>query len=1855
MSKASDLLGLIIDTATQPADDDPGFDNTGYPNLLVSADNNPADESEDDSAFQGLREAGLSPEEAQENVDFMRPLSEDELEILDNTPGLEGLTKVDDAERQGWLAKKAGEGNKAMDRTFEDAVYGDTMTDEEKMERSDSDSGRWGFRSLVHHLNPVTHLKNLNPVTQFRKARGMVTMPFRLMKRFVPGRDGSKAAIVQNTYRKLWWEHANWLAMQDRNANQLLQPRAQYEQAAKLWAKGELAKQGLPTQFAVDTTSGSGVMGSWWNPISWFSSKAQTVIVNTQDQRSPTGPDGQPAPAPDQMVDPNAPPVDPNAPPVDPNAPPYDPSMSPQADSSTYPPSASQGEHTMQGWNHVRNLTGKPDVTDSLGAFAAQILGDAPASKLPAKPNPFVDPSASKLPAKDNPYADKIVKTIALKLRAGGPMSASDLGLLSSAAKEGNVNAQKLLVLLESRGVAQNTDTSGLEPWMYKLNPSYWFASSRKKRFIDAEKKDWVENAKLQKQLAKQKDILEQAERAEQASKAVAAAKEQSAATEAQLKEIESSLKGAMSGTFVGHEKIMPISEVVANALAKAGKKDTASKLYGKIRAGQSLDKDELKQAKQIANLIGRMRVVHGDLVDTSEATLTMHGAFVGACVMGGIGAAQEQTVKQQQFAEAIAKKLASGQALSTAERNGLAKVLQDQARLHKFAASLVSGQAFIGCPEKKTWTRGAFVGAMKAMSASDKKMLGTIVKLAKLGNPRAQKALTALKRSGEIMGGTFIGSGLSSFFHYATAPIWLPAKGITKIFAPKGKGGGSPEDQRLNAMKAAYNRKRAAEARAAAADAQNEAEQRAQQAIADAADAEADAADAEAAAKAAKTQTAEYQANPDTIPADTSGTFVGATDAELEALMKKATAPGSKITPQQVKILAKANEKSPTGTKIRAGATLYKKSRSLNPTVRLPANKAIKIMVMKSKKGDPQAQRDLNAVKAGRIAVRTKATLTKQSRLQARVAAKAQRKQAVLAARAARKAKVIAFQKRYEAAVANKLAQGSRRRELRKLAIVERKAAKGDPKAKAFVAKRVAAAKGGDKKAVAQVRGMQLGRAVRKSVTTRRERQNMQFAQAMAKRLRKNDPKAIRQYLVWKDAASKGNPNAIRCLQRLALAGALTATVATGVVVLPKVLAKRDKKAKAKPLTPGSPERAAAEQRVAAAKKKAKAGTATREELTAAARTANQLGDKASAGALAMAASKSPSSTEKLKQVGNTVAAAQAGNPAAQAALDKALEGAKAGKVDDIQTLGHVMAARTVDAANKGEPISPTMADAINLQSRAKAGDPAAQETLANVSEAATQPNPAPEAVLAAAGAVGAAALGSALATRPQAQRELMAKVNLPIPASEKNAAEAEVAQYVAKANEGTITPREGVRGVELALRLGKPKLAAEISAKSPPCDEPWGADLSSLPDEPLLPITGARELIRESIKALTFTTRDPLANWREGVAGRSKDSVPPPAAPVTSSGRWSPFSFFMKSNKALLLAPLIPGVAPIAASAAAAASIANLAKGSGQKQPKTAKAEVPAAASTAAPAAAPSPESPEASETAGEFIGSADEFKNLIAEALKSKKMSKADFNKAVNASAGPDAEPFAKKALGEQTLKFLQGKNVTVGETFVGHQRHSRIAPYTSTQARMHGAFVGHGYGQKPEGMSNQTWLRLAHDPEYRKAHHMQGAFVGASDANLEQLMSKSLTDDQLDHLMTRAVQDDAMIEMLRILQKRHDLRKRVDQRASDGHLAAGKISLAAALGDKARSGDPVAKKAFVDWCATQSHSKSQGDFVGNADEFKQLIVAAVKSKKMSKDDFNKAIKVHVKPDASDADKKTAGGKVLKFLVAKGVKVG
>ena len=155
MSKASDLLGLIIDTSMVPIDDDPGTDDKGYTSLLTPEGNDPADEDEDDSAYQGLLDSGLSQEEAQETVDFMKPLSDSEREILATTPLLDSLTKIDDPEHDGWLGQKSKEGHDAIDRALEDAVYGDnTMAhDEERLERSDSDSeSGFGFRRAFKRL-----------------------------------------------------------------------------------------------------------------------------------------------------------------------------------------------------------------------------------------------------------------------------------------------------------------------------------------------------------------------------------------------------------------------------------------------------------------------------------------------------------------------------------------------------------------------------------------------------------------------------------------------------------------------------------------------------------------------------------------------------------------------------------------------------------------------------------------------------------------------------------------------------------------------------------------------------------------------------------------------------------------------------------------------------------------------------------------------------------------------------------------------------------------------------------------------------------------------------------------------------------------------------------------------------------------------------------------------------------------------------------------------------------------------------------------------------------------------------------------------------------------------------------------------------------------------------------------------------------------------------------------------------------------------------------------------------------------------------------------------------------------------
>ena len=484
----------------------------------------------------------------------------------------------------------------------------------------------------------------------------------------------------------------------------------------------------------------------------------------------------------------------------------------------------------MLGWNgfiKTRGLDGVLGATDSLGAYATQILGQ-------------------EQPAKDNPHVDAIVKTLTFKLKNGMPIDAGEIGLLNSAAKEGNVKAQKVMAYLNKEGAVVK-DTSGLDPWLYKLSPGYWLRSKTSKEMKDVEEKKWVENAALQKQL----DKAERRSARRRAGRPGCRGRRGCQATVGGHREAAERNPGKPQGHDVsdpssGTRRSPPSRRWSPMPSRNPGRGKPPAASTPRSYLASLYSADELASARRISKIIGRMKVVHGDLIDEQNEALTMHGAFIGACVMGNIDKAIEQNATYQHLLAGMGAKVDAKQPITQDERNTLAGILKGGKALNGFTKSLVSGRAFVGCPQAKSWSRGAFVGAARALDEDDKRNLAAIIKLAKVGNPRAQRLLAYLKKSGQIadtsMGSnrTFIGSDnvgwLGTALKWTTAPVWAPAYGIYKGSKWTGqqlgivsKGGpGSPEQQRLNMMRAAAKRRQAAEARAAAADAQTAAEQRA-------------------------------------------------------------------------------------------------------------------------------------------------------------------------------------------------------------------------------------------------------------------------------------------------------------------------------------------------------------------------------------------------------------------------------------------------------------------------------------------------------------------------------------------------------------------------------------------------------------------------------------------------------------------------------------------------------------------------------------------------------------------------------------------------------------------------------------------------------------------------------------------------------------------------------------------------------------------------------------------------------------------------------------------------------------------
>lgn len=629
------------------------------------------------------------------------------------------------------------------------------------------------------------------------------------------------------------------------------------------------------------------------------------------------------------------------------------------------------------------------------------------------------------------------------------------------------------------------------------------------------------------------------------------------------------------------------------------------------------------------------------------------------------------------------------------------------------------------------------------------------------------------------------------------------------------------------------------------------------QKAAADQAKADAAAAQAQAQADATAAQPPAPGADTsDDLDDDTAGSFLGSFVGFISDARAK-------------KIAMTAAENSPAGLKVRAGAKLYKAAKKNSPQAR----RAIASMQKKAKSGDLQAQRDLNAVKAGKIALAAKAQGKQRESVAKKFGAFKQR----LAARhAASKTKGNQVRNKLEYTLAQPLIITSRRQYLKKASKLEAASAKGHPIAKAQVAKIMAKAKAGDPKAKAARNTLVLARRARLATKTPSDRAKLKAAGKLAADIRKKKPSAVRQGKIINDAAKAGNKDAIALKEKINAASALQVAVATGVVATPIAATAAYKHS----------EKKKKEKEIKRVLEKMKRKAASREEALAAAKKAQEIGQPALAGQIAQQAAGLPSAAEPIKKAEMVAAAAQANNPEAKAAIDKAMEQAKAGDPAGIQATGHLAAVQALDTVRKGEPMPKPIAEASELVERAQAGDPEAKRIIERASTGAQAGEPA--AVEAAVALVAASQIAKAIAHKESAKVEWKKKaqesLGTAIPIEKRPEAEAELAALSAKVKDGSATTRDADRAIVLATALGKPGIAAAISARKGSLSDD-GLHPMSTPDVALPPIRSFKDAMVESLRALTFSTPDPFQNFFEGVKARETTVPMSPQAPLGTS----------------------------------------------------------------------------------------------------------------------------------------------------------------------------------------------------------------------------------------------------------------------------------------------------------------------------------------------------------------------------------
>lgn len=412
-------------------------------------------------------------------------------------------------------------------------------------------------------------------------------------------------------------------------------------------------------------------------------------------------------------------------------------------------------------------------------------------------------------------------------------------------------------------------------------------------------------------------------------------------------------------------------------------------------------------------------------------------------------------------------------------------------------------------------------------------------------------------------------------------------------------------------------------------------------EADADATEAQAEATEAEAEASEAETSEEDVQ------PEDLSGDFIGA------------------VPPEQTKVLRKASEKSPTGAKIRAGMSVYRKVRAGDPKAKVAVTK----MAARAQKGDPQAKADLLAVKAGKLA---------QDQL-----VKAKRAFAVVKKAAARrkgfdlwsllKTNSMKSRDRYDNALK-----------------VQRRAMQGDPQAIQTINTINKAAQMGDQGAIRAQKNLALAALVISRTTnpSMRERFDEDFRLVKQARSALFGQDARRQVATVAAAAKAGDKPASHRLENFAIA-AMILDMLSGrdYKVTPTMIAKAGGKL---PAVPPTVRQAAAA--LAAAKR---GNPAAKQKLASTAKAAmsgdlhaiKMLGDVALVGAIA-AAKKGKSIHPNLKEASKIVAMAKKGDPKAKRTIARAANAAKKGDPKGVKAMVALTAANTAQKAG-GIPVT--------------------------------------------------------------------------------------------------------------------------------------------------------------------------------------------------------------------------------------------------------------------------------------------------------------------------------------------------------------------------------------------------------------------------------------------------------------------------------------------------------------------------------------------------------------------------------------